>query len=162
MRSTNGEDCLFVFGTTAPIGPESPHSRGFYNTHNDTPQSVGLLWASDQLFSENLYLTTHNIHNRQTSMPPVGFEPTISAGERQQLFVLKRAATETGKWWSLSSWNVVDPPVNFFPLGPVLQLPPTVPSKPDPQVPLPVQFPKSFLSSPLCVTTSIHKYKHNY
>jgi len=24
---------------------------------------------------------THNTHNRQTSMPPVGFEPTISAGE---------------------------------------------------------------------------------
>jgi len=30
------------------------------------------------------YLTTHSIHNRQTSMPPVGFEPTISAGERPQ------------------------------------------------------------------------------
>jgi len=24
---------------------------------------------------------THNTHNIQTSMPPVGFEPTISAGE---------------------------------------------------------------------------------
>ena len=30
----------------------------------------------------DLYLTTHNTHNRQTSMPPVGFEPTIAAGER--------------------------------------------------------------------------------
>ena len=29
------------------------------------------------------YLTTHDTHNRQISMPPVGFEPTISAGERQ-------------------------------------------------------------------------------
>ena len=29
-----------------------------------------------------LYLTTHDTHNRQISMPPVGFEPTISAGER--------------------------------------------------------------------------------
>jgi len=29
-----------------------------------------------------LYLTTHNTHNRKTSMPPVGFEPTISAGKR--------------------------------------------------------------------------------
>jgi len=28
----------------------------------------------------DLYLTTHHNHNRQTSMPPVGFEPTISAG----------------------------------------------------------------------------------
>ena len=32
----------------------------------------------------DLYLTTHNTHNRQTSMPLVGFEPTISAGERPQ------------------------------------------------------------------------------
>ena len=29
-----------------------------------------------------LYLTKHNTHNRQTSMPPVVFEPTIAAGER--------------------------------------------------------------------------------
>ena len=30
----------------------------------------------------DLYLTTHDTHNRQISMPPVGIEPTISAGER--------------------------------------------------------------------------------
>ena len=30
----------------------------------------------------DLYLTTHDTHNRQISMPPVGFEPTISEGER--------------------------------------------------------------------------------
>jgi hypothetical protein len=38
----------------------------------------------------DLYLTTHNNHNRQTSMPPVGFEPTISAGERPQTYALDR------------------------------------------------------------------------
>jgi hypothetical protein len=32
----------------------------------------------------DLYLTAHNTYNRQTSMPPVGFEPTIPAGERPQ------------------------------------------------------------------------------
>ena len=41
----------------------------------------------------DLYLTTHNTHNRQTSMPPAGFEPTISAGERPQTHALDRAAT---------------------------------------------------------------------
>ena len=41
----------------------------------------------------NLYLTTHNTHNRQTSMPTVGFEPTISAGKRPQNYALDRAAT---------------------------------------------------------------------
>ena len=43
-----------------------------------------------------LYLTTHNTHNRQTSMPPVGFEPTNSAGERPQTYALDRTATGTG------------------------------------------------------------------
>jgi len=44
----------------------------------------------------DLYLTTHNAHNRQTSMPPMGFKPTISAGERPQIYVLDSAATGTG------------------------------------------------------------------
>ena len=44
----------------------------------------------------DLYLTTHNIYNRQTSMTQVGFEPTISAGERPQTYALDRAATGTG------------------------------------------------------------------
>ena len=30
-------------------------------------------------------------------MPPVGFEPTISAGERPQTYALDHAATENGK-----------------------------------------------------------------
>jgi len=41
-------------------------------------------------------LTTHNIHNKETSMPPVGFELTIPAGERLQTYALDRADTETG------------------------------------------------------------------
>jgi hypothetical protein len=45
----------------------------------------------------DLYLITHNTHNRKTSMPLVGFEPTISAGERPQTYGLDRAATATGK-----------------------------------------------------------------
>ena len=39
----------------------------------------------------DLYLTTHNTHNRQISMPPVGFEPTISAGQRPQAAHLLRS-----------------------------------------------------------------------
>jgi hypothetical protein len=48
-----------------------------------------LLWTSDQLVT----LPKHKIHNRQTSMPPLGFEPTISAGERPQTYALDRPAT---------------------------------------------------------------------
>jgi len=44
----------------------------------------------------DLYLTTHNTHNRQASMPPVGFEPTLSASERPQTYVLDRAAAGAG------------------------------------------------------------------
>jgi hypothetical protein len=36
----------------AQRGPWPPHSRGFLITHNDAPQSVGLLWTSDQLVAE--------------------------------------------------------------------------------------------------------------
>ena len=39
----------------------------------------------------DLYLTTHDTHNRQISMPPVGFEPKISAGERPQAARLLRS-----------------------------------------------------------------------
>ena len=41
------------------------------------------------------YLTTHTSYSRQTSMPPEGFEPTISAGGRPQTYTLDRAATGT-------------------------------------------------------------------
>jgi hypothetical protein len=44
----------------------------------------------------DLYMTTHNTHNRQISMPPVEFELTISAGEQPQTYALDRAATGTG------------------------------------------------------------------
>ena len=44
----------------------------------------------------NLHMSTYNTHNRQSSMFPVGFEPTISAGERPQAYLLDRAATVAG------------------------------------------------------------------
>ena len=44
-------------------------------------------WSSRR---RDLYLTTHDTHNRQISMPPVGFDPTISAGERPEAARLLR------------------------------------------------------------------------
>jgi hypothetical protein len=38
-----------------------------------------------------LYLTKHKNHKRQTSMPPVGYEPTNSSGERPHTHTLDRA-----------------------------------------------------------------------
>jgi hypothetical protein len=73
-----------------------PHSWGFEITHTDTTQSIGLLWASDQPVAETSTWQTHNTHNRQTSMPPAGFEPAIPAGERLQTHALDRSATGIG------------------------------------------------------------------
>ena len=53
----------------------------------------------------DLYLTTHNTHNKQISMPPVGFEPTISAGKRPQTYALDRAATGTGITAQVFVWK---------------------------------------------------------
>ena len=40
---------IFCFWSDTPSsGPGPPHLRGFYITHNDVPQSEGLLWTSDQ------------------------------------------------------------------------------------------------------------------
>ena len=45
----------------------------------------------------DFYLTTHNTqHSQQMPMPPVVFEPTISAVERPQTYALDRAVTGTG------------------------------------------------------------------
>ena len=40
-------------------------------------------------------MTLHYNHDRHPC-PPVGFEPTVSAGERPQTYALDRAATGTG------------------------------------------------------------------
>jgi hypothetical protein len=44
--------------------------------------SVGLLWKMDRPVAETSTCTAHNTHKGQTSMPPVGFVPTIPASER--------------------------------------------------------------------------------
>jgi hypothetical protein len=70
--------------------------RGFTITHfrhttvGRTPLDEGSARRRD------LYLTTHNTHNRQTSMPPAGFEPIILVSERPQTHALDYAATGIG------------------------------------------------------------------
>ena len=80
---------IFLFGANAPSFPGTPHSQGFYITH-DAPQSVGLPWTSDQLVAENSDNTQHS--EQTNNHAPVGFEPTISAADRPQTYALDRAA----------------------------------------------------------------------
>jgi hypothetical protein len=53
----------------------------------------------------DLYLTTHNTHNRLTSMPPAGFEATISAGERSQTYALDWRPLRSAFPLYLLPWN---------------------------------------------------------
>jgi hypothetical protein len=68
-------------GSAAQRGLWPPRfTRFLYHTRRATAGRTPLdEWSPRRRY---LYLTTHNTHNRQTSMPPVGFEPTIAAGER--------------------------------------------------------------------------------
>ena len=70
-------------------------SRIHDHTYLDTPHSVRLLWMSDQPDAE-IYTWQHSTNNRQTSILPVGFEPTIPANERPHTHALERAATGFG------------------------------------------------------------------
>jgi hypothetical protein len=45
----------------------------------------------------DLYMTTHNTHKRQTTMPPAGVEPAIPESERPQTHAWDRAATGIGE-----------------------------------------------------------------
>jgi len=60
------------------------HSWGFLD-HTQQHTRVGRTtldkWSARR---RDLYLTTQNTHNKQISMHPVGFEPTILAGERSR------------------------------------------------------------------------------
>ena len=87
----------YSFGATAPSGPGLPHSRSFSITHNDLPQTVGLLWTSDQLVAETSTWQYTTLTRDKIPCPPVGFEPTISAGKRPQTYALDCAVTGTGR-----------------------------------------------------------------
>jgi len=76
--------CFFVFGATAPNWARASSFMRFLD-HTQRRITVGRTpldeWSACR---RDLYLTTHNTHNAQISMPPVEFEPTVSAGERPQ------------------------------------------------------------------------------
>jgi hypothetical protein len=83
-----------IRGATDPIGPWPPYlSRLHDHRHSSLGRTPLDKWSARR---RDLYLTTHNIHKRQTAMPPAGFEPTIPASERLQNHALDRAAAGIG------------------------------------------------------------------
>jgi hypothetical protein len=88
---------FFSYGSTALYGPGPPrfvrfhgHTHLRHTTVGRTPLDEGPARRRD------LYLTTHNTHKRQTSMPPLGFEPTVLVSERPKTHALDRTATGIG------------------------------------------------------------------
>jgi hypothetical protein len=74
-----------------PIKPQT-HYRGFNITlrHTTVGRTPLEEWSAR---CRDLYLTTHNTHNRQICMTPAGLEPTIPASERPQSHALRRIHT---------------------------------------------------------------------
>jgi hypothetical protein len=81
---------LFCYGATAPSWPRPPTFYQVLRSH-----SIGLLWMSDYRRRE-LGLTTHNIHERQATIPQTGLEPATPASKRPQTHTWDRAATGPG------------------------------------------------------------------
>jgi len=71
------------------IGDSWSHSK--HTTLGRTPLDE---WSARR---RDLYLTTHNIQNRQISMPQAAFEPTIPKSERPYTHALDCAATGIGE-----------------------------------------------------------------
>jgi len=82
--------CIMFFfqGSTALMG------LGFLNVEDSRSKwdtfTLGISpldeWSAHR---RNLYLTTHDIHKRQTFTPPAGFEPEIPASKRPQAYKAK-------------------------------------------------------------------------
>jgi len=72
---------VFIFGATATQWARASSFTRFldHTTMHHNGRTPLDEWSACR---RDIYLTALNTYNRQTSMLPVGFEPTISAGER--------------------------------------------------------------------------------
>ena len=87
------------------------HSMTQTHTHTHTLSRTSVDEGSAHL--RYLYQTTHNTHNRQTSMHPAGFEPAVSASERLQIYALDHVATSiSGLLLCVFMWFQYDPAAN--------------------------------------------------
>jgi hypothetical protein len=84
------------------------HTQLRHTTISRTPLDGGPARRRD------LYLKTHNTHNRQTSMPPVILEPTILVSEQPQTHALDRTATGIGILALLVDLNISLQAITFF------------------------------------------------
>jgi hypothetical protein len=91
--------CILIFPhrSTALFGPGLliiGVSRLHSARHNTCGRTPLAQWSAR---NRHLYLKTCNNHKRQTSMPPVRFEPAFPASKWPQSHTLNRVAREIGK-----------------------------------------------------------------
>jgi hypothetical protein len=68
------EYTVFIIATLPP--PQVSIILDVSASHNDTPQSVRLLWTGDRTVAETSDNTQHSL---ETYMPPAGLEPAFPA-----------------------------------------------------------------------------------
>ena len=97
--SNCAQHCCFitVFWGRGALRPNAGHgllihevSKSYTTMHHSRQDSSGRVISSSQR-----PLPDNTQHSQETSMPPAGFEPIISEGERSQTHALDRAATGT-------------------------------------------------------------------
>ena len=93
---------LSFFLSPASVYLTSLRVEGYYSfDHTQWHTTVGRAPPDEgSARHKDLYLTTHNTYNRQTSMAPAGFEPATPAGEWLQTHALDRSATGIGTNYS--------------------------------------------------------------
>jgi hypothetical protein len=92
---TNGSSSQgFLFMAQQPLVGQGLHVIDGLRLHSISHTTLGRTPADVR--HRDLYLTRHNTHKRQTSIPLSRFEPAVPASDRPQTHALDRAATEIG------------------------------------------------------------------
>jgi hypothetical protein len=86
---------LFSHGSIVLVGPRAP-PVDISRSYSETPQSVGLLWTSDQLIAETSVCQHTTFPRHKHPSPLAEFEPTILGSKWPQTHVLDSATTEIG------------------------------------------------------------------
>ena len=102
IRNNMAKSYFFLSISVCPSLPNHCRCKGWLLhliTFNDTRTFGRTPLGEGSATSRDLYLTTHNIHKRETPTLPAGFEPAVPASDRPQTYNLDRRAKQTsGKW----------------------------------------------------------------
>ena len=94
---------IFLPWCNKPSRPRLPHYRGFTITLRST--TLGRTPLDERSARRrDLYLTAHNTHKKQTSLPPAGFDSTIPGKERPKTHALDRGRRVAEAAPLLKSW----------------------------------------------------------